>query len=446
MKRNFLSFALCLLLIFSFLLSSPQTTYASSYSDGLPDLSTAKNVYLESLDHDTILVNKNPNVDIAPASTVKLMTAMLALDHFSGKEETPIVVTAPMVANAMGTSMRLSDGDVIKAADLIYAVLCGGFNDAAYVLAYAVSGSIHAFVDLMNQKAVELGAKSTIYSNPTGYDSATMKTTLRDTVLIAKEAMKSEKLLQISSALSHKITFISDKEDLIIHNRNGLIGTHYFDGYQNPYATGMISGNTDLGGWCAVTKLTVKGADYLCIVMGGEDNGGMPSSYELINKLTAYVRLNLTTQTPMRKGDRVCAIPVEYALKGTSSVSGYEIDAVIAEDAELFLPVTAESGEVTRKYYLYEETLVAPVFKGQQVGSVDFYYNEKLLKTIPLVLDDSVEANDFALALRNFREAVFSRGTLIFVILFFSQTLIYLMFFDKKKRKPTRTLAFKDFK
>ncbi|MBO5415922.1 MAG: D-alanyl-D-alanine carboxypeptidase [Clostridia bacterium] len=441
MKKRFFIRAICLLfLCASLILCSLVSVSSSSYSEGLPDVSRAKNVYFANLETGKVLLKKNPDGAIAPASTVKIMTGLLALEHFEGKLDTPVTITAAMLSASEGTSMRLAEGDVISAEELIYGVVCGGCNDAAYALAYAVSGSVSDFVALMNQRAYSLGAENTRYTNPTGWDDAKMVTTLTDTVRIAKEALDNERYMEISSAVSRNVSFISDKEDYTLNNRNALISSYYAQGYTNKYADGMIAGMTDNGGYCVVTRATIGDASYLCVVMGANEKGDTINSFAIANDLIAYAAYNLGFVPIMKKGEYICDIPVDFALtqtkKGESSEP--EVSAVTGADARVYIPLSADTeNEISYKYYLYSDRLSAPLTEGTRVGGVDFYYNGEIVDTVPLVLHKSVDVNSFTLKIDEIKNFITGRTVIISLLCFLILFFIWFYFFDYKKRRRT---------
>ncbi len=435
MKSKVILRTVSLLLLFLLTLLAPLPVSASSYTEGLPDISEAKTVYFENLESGRVIAKKDGGGAIAPASTVKLMTALIALEHFEGKEDTLIEISDDMLKETAGTSMELSHGDRLSAIDLIYATLCGGFNDAAYALAAVIGGSVSGFVTLMNRKAIELGAKNTIYANPTGYDAAAAATTLRDTITVAKAAMNNPRLMEISSSVSRKIVFMNEREPFTVHNRNGLIGEHYFKGYSNPYASGMISGNTDMGGWCVVTKITINKANYLCVIMGATETNSVINSYKITNELTYFARTSLGFTTVMKKGTHICDVDIEFALSSSRAKNQTTVSASLGEDATLFIPRNVSDGEITKKYYLYEDILEAPVFEGDRIGSVDFYYNGELLKTVPLIIDEDIDENRLLIKLHKIKSAILSRTSAISFALFVLFTLAWFLAFDKKKRR-----------
>ena len=137
---------LCSLLLFS--LSVPTNAVELG---AIPDTSGAKAVYFANLDSGTVIKKQGGGESLNQGSATKLMTGLLSIELLSDRLGEHITVTAEMIADSKGTSMNLAPYDVIKAEDLLYAAICGGYNDAAYVLAHAACGSAEDFVAAMNQ-------------------------------------------------------------------------------------------------------------------------------------------------------------------------------------------------------------------------------------------------------------------------------------------------------
>lgn len=444
MKKRIFIRAMCLLLLCLILISAFSVGIsASSYYEGLPDVRQAKNVYFANLDTGRVLLSKNADSRIAPASTVKLMTGLIAIEHFVDKLDTPITITPSMISASEGTSMKLAEGDVISAEDLIYGIICGGCNDAAYALAFAISGSKEGFVSLMNERAASLGALNTKYTNPTGWDDEGMYTTLADTVLIAKAAANNDIYMEISSAVSHNVIFINEKEPYTLNNRNALISSYYAQGYTSRYADGMIAGITDKGGYCAVTRATIGKTSYLCVVMGAEEGSkGEIYSFEIANNLISYAAQSLGFVSVMVEGEYICEIPVDFALTPTKNgeTKKASISAVTGAEALVFLPLSADiEKEVTYKYYLYDQRLSAPVYDGERVGGVDFYYNGEIVATVPLIAHGNVDANRFTMRIDAIKQFITSRTAIFSVISFLIIFPIWFYFFDYKKRRKKST-------
>ena len=146
----------------------------------------------------------------------------------------------------------------------------------------------------------------------------------------------------------------------------------------------------------------------------------------------------------MDKGTSICKIPIEMTLSNSSSKEDVaKISACIDSDVLLFLPLGADlQNDLSYKYYLYSDTLTAPVTKGERVGGVDFFYRGELIDTIPLVVAEDTEANAFLLKMQNFKDIIFSRTTIISLVLFCAILPIYLFLESKITSRRSRK-AFK---
>ena len=449
MKRKLFLRGICLLLIFiSSLYCFPLSVSSSSFEYGLPDVSGASNVYFSSLDSGRILLGKNQSKRIAPASTAKIMTALLSLEYFEGKTDDIIEVTPTMLSESEGTSMKLVAGDMMTVRDLILGVICGGYNDSAYVLAHAVAGSTNDFVDMMNTRATELGARSTVYKNPTGWDSDGAYTTASDVAIIAREAMKHQLYMELSSVVSEKVTPKGSSRELVVHNRNALLASYYAEGYTNKYADGMIAGMTDAGGYCVVSRFTIKGASYLCVIMGAEEQNGRICSFVIANELAAYARERLGFVKLASKGDEICDVPVELALFESSEKNqAHTVKTCRGDDVTALIPLDVDlESEIEVRHYLYSDTLRAPLNRGDRVGGVDFYYNGEIVASAPLVVSRSVTENNIVITIEHIKSILLGRASAISAIIFVTLFSLWFYFFDyKKRRRKTKKIEYRNY-
>ena len=192
----------------------------------LPDMSGAKSVYLYNVEQKRTMAEKDASLSVYPASTTKIMTGLVALDHLSSRLAENVTVTEEMLKGVSGNNIKLKAGERVTVLDLLYATLLGGANDSAAVLAYIVSGSTEGFVELMNKKAEALGALDTHYTNVSGMHDPAMVTTAYDTFLIAKAASENSIFAQITSESKYQMpgTNISDERN--IYNKNYLISRY----------------------------------------------------------------------------------------------------------------------------------------------------------------------------------------------------------------------------
>ena len=415
--------------------------------NGLPDVTNANCVYFYNLDAKKVILKKGGGAKISPASSTKIMTGLIACEALSERLDETVTVTKEMISPNQGTSMRLSAGDTLSIRSLLYASICGGFNDATLALAHVCGGSHKEFVSLMNERAAELGALNTKYANPTGFDANDQYTTLEDVILISKAAIDNALYMEISSTKSKSIEFLNQKEAFTVHNRNGLIGSYYAEGYVNKSAQGLIAGMTDLGGHCVITKASVNNSDYLCIVMGGKDIEGKITSYTIANDLISYASTHLGFQTLMKQGELICTIPIDFALDGVKSTEqGDVLNVRTSKDVIAFIPSGIEATRLSYRYYLYSERLTAPIASGTVVGALDFYIDGEYLTSVPLTVNSDVTENTFLTAMESMKKAVIGRTTLLILSFFIILSLIRLLLLQNHKRKQVKEIKLKRYK
>ena len=435
----------CLLIVFSVFLAFSTPVSALSFDD-LPNTDGAKCVYFYNIDAKRIVTKKGGGVKISPASSVKIMTGLLACELLSDRLDETVTITKEMIRATEGTRMKLAEGDKLTARALLYGAVCGGFNDAAYALAAACAGSYTEFVSLMNARAAELGAKDTRFVNPTGYDAVGQYTTLEDVALIAKAAIKNELYMEISSTVSKKLEYLNGKEPFTLHNRNGLIGSYYANGYVNKYAEGMIAGVTDLGGHCVITKATVDDTAYLCIVMGGAESNGRITSYEIANDLISYAKNKLGNVCLMKEGELICRIPVDSALEGAATdENGDYLNVRTLSDTLAFMPLDTDMQGLSYRYHLYSDRLTAPISAGRIVGTLDFYLDGEYLTSTPLAVNADVTENGFAKKMEEMRSAIVSRTTIITLVCLAILLILRQLYFNNHKRKKVTELRLKRY-
>ena len=221
---------------------------------------TAKSVLIADLNTTRILYQKNPDILLAPASTTKLMTALVSLDIYPSN----VLIPAPEECSKIeGNRLALSREENISVEDLLHAILIASSNDAACVLAnYAVTEE--DFVDLMNKKAIQLGMKNTLFTNPIGFDSYDFshKSTASDLYLLAKEARKNP----IISSIYKKPFYVlkTGNHPRSIYSTNHLLT-------QRSGSVGMKTGTTTQAGEVFIYEFADKDKNLLIILMGSED-------------------------------------------------------------------------------------------------------------------------------------------------------------------------------
>lgn len=380
-------------------------------------------VLLLNLENNLTLYEKEADTNVYPSSSVKIMMGLLACRSLYDRLDEEVTVSAAMVAGVTGRSMHLADGEKLTVRDLLYAAVCGGYNDAAHVVACLSSGSVAAFVEAMNTEAQRLGTLHTRYTNPTGLHDPAMATSARDVSIIAREAYENKLFMQLSSTRTHTIAATNIADERIFTNRNSLISDSS-QNYYNGHCAGMNAGMTDEGGWCVVTVCERNGASNLCVVMRGVDvaSGELIPAYVYTNRLLAWANRAYVYRTVLTAGE-----VLETRRVGMTGVSKSKADIVPVKDLKVYLPADADPDKgLTYTTTLHEGGLTAPLTAGQVVGFVTVTYEGQVVGKAELTVTEDFSPNGFLQGLMGFRSYLTSRPFLITVILFALMLLVYL--------------------
>ena len=436
-KKTFFNRIMTLFLLLGTLLSCPLPLKAAESS--APSTEAADAVLLYQIEHGKTLVAKNVEKRIYPASTVKIMTGVLAIEKLQGRLDQTVTVTGEMLALTSGKRLGLVAGERVRIKDLLFATVCGGNNDAAYVLAHTASGSAQAFVGEMNEKALSLGMTATHYTNPTGMDDPDMYTTAEDVMRLAQYALSVPLFMEIASTQKYAMAATTHSGARNVHNRNYLVSATVTNEYYYAPAKGLNAGSTTGGGDCVVTSTSVGDLSYVCVVMGvtpPATSSDVTLSYVLAKNLLLYARNSFEYVTLLEKGTVLTDLPV------TLSGRDERVDLILSEDVSLLLDTGLDrEAELTYSIKLLQESLKAPVAQGQTAGYVSVLHGEELLATAQLVTAAAVERSAFLNALNRIKEFSSSRTFLATLITFVILSALYVYFHTGRRRRRNRTRA-----
>ncbi|MBR7184348.1 MAG: D-alanyl-D-alanine carboxypeptidase [Clostridia bacterium] len=386
-----------------------------------PDTTHAKGVYLYNLENEEVILAQNEHTVIYPASTTKIMTGLVAVEALAGRLDERVTVTAEMLKGVTGNNIALKAGETVTVRDMLYAALCGGYNDACAVLAHLVGGSTVGFVKLMNDRAAALGADSTHYTNPSGMHHADMITTTADTAKIALAATHLPLYMEITSAAKYTMPATNISYERNIYNRNYLIARNKEVIYYYAAARGLNSGSTTEGGYCLATTAEQNGLTYLCIVMGGEEVEGKITSYTIARSLLDWVFDAYGYVTVLDTGRMVCEVPVTLSEK-VDYVTLHPETAM-----QHYLPTDLDlETALTYSYKITSASLTAPVEEGQVAGFITVSYGDELLGTVNLITKNAVERSDFLYLMSRIQAFSRSRFFVATVIAAVVLTVIYI--------------------
>ena len=209
-----------------------------------------------------ILYEKNINTKLAPASTTKIMTAIIASEHFNSGD----LLTVPGAAIVGGSTMGLSAGEQLTFRSLLYGMMLNSGNDAAFTIAYNYPGGLPAFLEKMNSKAKELGAQNTNFDNPAGFDSPTHYSSAYDLLLIGKEAMKNARLGTVFSTKETSVTSVDKSHNHALKNLNKLLNEEG--------VLGIKTGTTEMAGESLVGLVERDNRTILTVMLNSQDRFG----------------------------------------------------------------------------------------------------------------------------------------------------------------------------
>ena len=314
----------------------------------------------------TVLYGKNENYTFEPASTTKVMTALVVLDKCNLTDE---VTVKEDFTTIDGTAIGLLNGDVLTVHDLLLGLMMESGNDCANALAYHVCGSIDGFAQLMNEKAKELGATATSFRNPSGLPDPEHLTTPHDLALFLREAIKNQDFIDIATTPYATITMINNPDrTIIVNNKNYMINKNskYYYQYalcgKNGYTTkanhtyvsaAEKDGHILVASFLNATDKNQNFFDMQSVFNYGFDNfsfvklydkGQEVAEYDINKNLTIPLTVDKIIEYPVRKGNESSVsyelkvqdedlskksfIAGEHILKGTIYVNDAEFETI----------------------------------------------------------------------------------------------------------------------
>ncbi len=216
-------------------------------------------VLAEDLETGKVLYSKNANLRLSPASTTKIMTAVVGMDYY--KLAQPLIV--PKNALVGGSTMSLNLGEELTFRSLLYGMMLNSGNDAAFTIAANYPGGVSGFIEAMNQKALSLGLTDTQFQNPAGFDGDGHFSSAADLAKISRVAMSNPQFAKIVGTKETTVTALDQSKSHLLHNLNQLLN--------EPGVIGIKTGTTELAGENLVGLIEQDGRKILTVVLGSKD-------------------------------------------------------------------------------------------------------------------------------------------------------------------------------
>ncbi len=383
-------------------------------NDYNPDNITTNSPSVILMDAKTgkILYSKNAFEQRYPASTTKIMTAILALENCKLTDVATVSHDAIFNVPVGYSHASLQEGEMLTIEQLLNVLLIPSANDAAFVLAEHIAGSVDNFSEMMNNKAKEIGCLNTHFVNPNGIHNDDHYSTAYDLALIGKYAMQFNDIMRIAMVNQYTLpkTNKYDREDRIFNTTNGLVTKN--SEYYYPETTGMKTGYTDKSGYCIVTTAKKDDVELIAVVLGSNT---IKERYEDCIKLFNYGFDNYSYQTLNTANEVIDSVEIAGATKETKSLN------IVAKDDINVLAKNNISDDEIKKTVEINENLSAPIKQNAVVGKLSYEIEGETYST-DLIASSAVVASNF--------ETILFRALLIFLILFLLVVIL------KKINKP----------
>ena len=329
------------------------------------DVSAKACVLIEAATGD-IIFGKNENMKLPMASTTKIMTTLLTLESGDLDEEFTVDSEAIKVE---GSSMGLTEGDIVTKRALCYGMMLPSGNDAANASAVKLGGNFADFAEMMNRRAADIGMKNTSFVTPSGLDDKDHYSTAYDMSILAAEAMKNPEFREICGSKNAQLCFENPPYTRWLRNTNKLLG--FYD-----HCIGIKTGFTDEAGRCLVSAAEKDGVMLICVTLNA------PNDWNDHIKMYDY-GFSAVTKYPLSVDIGKNEMDV---VGGTADKCGISL-----RDVPSCGFVSDKRSGVTMTVYL-PEFVYAPVTAGDVVGKAVYCYNGREIASADIYTESDVSA------------------------------------------------------
>lgn len=330
-----------------------------------PQIDAGAYILIDSKTGDTLYEKNSQDQTVFPASTTKIMTAILALERGDPNQEMTATQSAIDDIGPDGSNIGIMAGETIKLGDLLKALLISSANETANIIADNLCPTRQEFVDLMNQKAKELGATNTHFANPCGAHDPLHYTTASDMVKMARYAMTLPEFRKIVSTPVYQMPptnkhpvwpELSNTNKLMISDKNDLYVINGIKtGYTGPAGFNLVSSATDS-----------SGMELIAVVMAVKNEGAQENVRKYSKELLDYGFNNFKRVSLIEKDK------IYRNVKVDSAIDAFGLDLVTSGDLTCTLPKDATLQNIKEIPHI-DDNISAPVNKGDKMGYVEFF-------------------------------------------------------------------------
>lgn len=340
-----------------------------------------------------VIYEKNGYEKMYPASTTKIMTAILALEHCELTDVATASYEAVFTVPVGYTNANIQVGEELTVNQLLHVLLISSANEAANVLAEHIAGSVESFATMMNTKAEEIGCLNTHFVNANGVHNENHYSTAYDLAIMGKYAMQNETFREIVDTTFYTLPSTNKypTNDRVFGTTNELIKedtSDKVDNYYYEYATGAKTGYTNSAKNCIVATAKKDDIEYIVVILGAQTTeNGLSARYLDCKNLFNYAFENYKVKTINEKGSILKKTKIAKA-----NISTKQLNVVVEDEISLLLKKDTDINTITPTVELNSD-LKAPISENTVIGKITYEVDGNTYTSNLLAGGDVVESN-----------------------------------------------------
>lgn len=396
MKRKLQLVIFTILCFFAFFVKTYSAIELNLYSE---------HALLYNLDESSILYEKKAKEPVSIASLTKIMTAIITIENVTDLEE-KIILTHDDFKGLIEKNASVAgfyQNESVSIKDLLYGLMLPSGADAAQALTRIIAKNKESFVKLMNEKAVSLGLSNTVFKNEVGLDEEGQYSTAYDVANLLRYALKNETFKEIFESKEYQTSnglhrFTSSLQKFMTKNHMPL-----------DYIKGGKTGTTDQAGLALITTANYNDTNYLLVTIKAPNDWVTPTHLLDHKNIYEYFMSHYKKEVLYQKGSSIISLNTQNA---TPSVVNFYIE----EEIEKYLPINYQKEDIKIEYQGIK-TIKPSTKKGTKLGVASIIYQKEVLKTIDIILTESISFS-FTKYLKNNREVIILGTVILFLLLF----------------------------
>lgn len=376
------------------------------------------------MDYQTgkILMQKDMNKKLYPASTTKILTAIIAIENLNLTDSLTASRSAVMAIPSGYSNAGIKAGEVLSVSDLLDMFLIHSANEIGYIFGEQISGSIEKFADLMNQKAIEIGCTNTHFTNPSGIHDINHYSTAYDMALIARYCMNNETFKNIVNKKNCKVSATElYPQERFYKNTNSLLDSSN-KRYYYEYATGIKTGFTTQAKNCLIASASKDGLNLIAVMLGAEaTENGLSGRYTDAKNLFNYGFENYEKKEFLQSNSIVKKLKIKNATKDTK-----ELNLVAKSSLSTIFNINFDTSSLNPIIEI-NQNISAPISKDTILGKITYTIDGISYSSDLIASSDVIKSNIL--------EILIQIVSAIILLIILSKILHHKYFINKKKKK-----------